>query len=427
MRHKLFWLSIAKHNTGLLLSIFALAAVTQAQTYSVIHNFTGGQDGAAPRAGVTLDQAGNLYGTAASGGYTGGNCTIQGLQGCGTVFKLKHTNSGWVFSPLYAFQWTDGASPYARVVFGPDGSLYGTTAFGGHLAYDCFGRGCGVVFNLRPPQTFCRTVLCPWTETPIFLFRYDQNEGGLPYYGDLLFDGHGNIFGTNLISGSGTYGDVYQLTPSNGGWTVDFVYRFPGSGVNGTGANSGVISDSSGNLYGTAYGQATYGYGSVYELMPSGAGWMEQTLYSFQDGSDGATPIGGVVFDHAGNLYGATLTGGSGGGGTVYRLSPSGGSWTLTTLYSFTGSSGSTAVLTMDSAGNLYGTTWGDGTYGFGNVFKLTRSNGNWIYTSLHDFAGGSDGGRPYGQVSLDAVGNIYGTASTGGTGIQGVVWEIMQ
>jgi uncharacterized repeat protein (TIGR03803 family) len=134
---------------------------------------------------------------------------------------------------------------------------------------------------------------------------------------------------------------------------------------------------------------------------------------------------GGLMRDSAGNLYGTTLTGGDNGGGTVYELSPSNGGWTFTTLYNFSGNGGSFAVLIMDAAGNLYGTTIGDGAYGQGNVFKLTPSNGSWIYTSLHDFTGGSDGSQPYGQVTLDANGNLYGTASIGGPDNKGVVWEI--
>ena len=413
----------------LLLLVLLWAAVftspyADAQTYSVLYNFTGGQDGAAPRAGVTLDRGGNMYGTTSAGGNLDGNCSVH-LVGCGGVFRLKHSGSAWVLSPLYGFQWTDGAEPYARVVFGPDGTLYGTTRGGGHPAMDCNSIGCGVVFNLRPPATVCKTALCPWTENLLWVFRYDLALGGNPLYGDLIFDPAGNILGTTWISNQQTYGGIFKLVPSGSSWTFSFVYQLPFSGDGGELPYAGVIADSAGNLYGTTSGGGPPRHGVVYELTPSGSQWTEQLLYSFQNGSDGGTPIGGLVFDRAGNLYGTTLTGGAGGGGTVYELSPSAGSWTLTTLHSFSGTFGSFAVLTMDASGNLYGTTVADGAFGQGNVFKLTHSNGGWTYTSLYDFTGGNDGGQPYGQVTLDASDNLYGTTWTGGAHGQGVVWEI--
>ena len=201
-------------------------------------------------------------------------------------------------------------------------------------------------------------------------------------------------------------------------------------GDGGDSPTSSVIFDPEGNLYGTTPrggppGGPVGGYGVVYQLTPSGSGWTQNILYLFQNGSDGAYAEGGVIRDQAGNLYGTTLEGGAGGGGTVWELSPSGGGWTLTTLYSFTGTIGSFASLTMDAAGSLYGTTKQDGALGYGNVFRLTNSGGNWTYTSLHDFTGGSDGGQPYGQVTLDTDGNIYGTAATGGASGNGVVFEI--
>ncbi len=109
---------------------FMLASAAQAQTFSVIHNFTGAADGADPWGSLALDRQGNLYGTASAGGFTGNNCTSSG---CGTVFKLTHRGSSWLVTPLYSFQGnSDGAIPFAGVTVGSDGSLYGTTYGGGY-------------------------------------------------------------------------------------------------------------------------------------------------------------------------------------------------------------------------------------------------------------------------------------------------------
>jgi uncharacterized repeat protein (TIGR03803 family) len=135
-----------------------------------------------------------------------------------------------------------------------------------------------------------------------------------------------------------------------------------------------------------------------------------------------------VIFDQSGNLYGATQTGGAGGGGTVFELIlSSSGNWSLNSLYGFSGpaNGGPYASVVMDKAGNLYGTTSGDGAHQWGSVFKLTQSNGVWTSTSLHDFTGGADGGAPYGRLVFDLNGNLYGTASLGGTYGDGVIFEI--
>ena len=170
------------------------------------------------------------------------------------------------------------------------------------------------------------------------------------------------------------------------------------------------------------------GWGTVYQLKLSGSGWAENILYSFQQGNDGLAPTAGLIFDPSGNLYGATQTGGIGGGGTAFELTPlSGGTWNLSTLYGFLGPAfgGPYRSVIMDNAGNLYGTTSGDGAHQWGSVFKLTRSSGGWTYSSLHDFTGGTDGGTPYGSLVFDANGNLYGTTYAGGANGEGVVFEI--
>ena len=375
----------------------ALTQAAPAQTYRVIYAFTGGIDGSGPPAGVTMDAAGNLYGTAFG----------AGAQRYGTVFKLSHQNSSWVFAPLYSFQNVpDGANPGARVIFSPNGALYGTTYAGGA---GCNGVGCGTVFKLTPPATFCRNVLCSWDET--VLHRFEGGNDGFSPFAEVVFDRAGNLYGTTY--GGGTYdsGTVYQMTSSG---AEGVIYSFTG-GSDGALPQADVILDSVGNLYGTT---STNGaYGTVYELTPSGSRWIEHTLHGFENYGMGASPIGGVIFDASGDLFGTTVYSGSNGGGTVFELTPLGGIWAFTVTYALhgNGNEGPSANLILDSDGNLYGTTYVDGAYGFGGVFKLTRSGSEWTYTSLHDFTGGSDGGGPLGQVIFGANGNLYGTTALGG------------
>ncbi len=407
---------------GLVFATAMIAApAAQAQTLTVLHTFTGGSDGAAPVAGLTKDAAGNFYGTTSDGGSD--TCTF----GCGTVYKLVRHGSNWTLNPIYEFTATNHGpfGPEARVIFGPDGSLYGTTVNGG----SCGGEWCGTVFKLQPPATFCRSVTCPWTLTVLHDFA-GGSDGAFPY-SDLVFDPSGNIYGTTSVDGDSSCmvirgvigcGTVFKLTRNaDGTWTNHTLYEFQG-GSDGGRPFAGVVLDQAGNLYGvTAYGgigpcNSNFGCGSVYELSPSGSGWIETTLHQFTGAADGGAPYGGLMFDSASNLYGAAAYGGA-GLGTVYELSPGQGGWNFNVIYTFTGfqASGPESTLTMDAAGNLYGTSASGGNNGgFGTVYKLTPSSGGWSYSSLHDFDLGSDGGLLYGSVAPDANGNVFGVTSSG-------------
>lgn len=409
-QNRLFALSVGLA-TALALSIF-VGPAAQAQKLNVLHNFTGSADGSVPDAGLTMDVAGNLYGTTHYGS----------PYSCGTVFKLGHKGSGWIFTPLYSFAGgSDGCSPYARVTIGPDGSLYGTTT-----------GTYGTVFNLKSPAHPPRAILDPWSET--VLYRFTGGHDGSGPLGDLVFDQEGTLYGTTYLGGANGQGAAYELVPSDGGWTESVLYSFTG-GNDGKWPLGGVIFDRSGNLYGTAHLGGEQGFGTVFELTPSETGWTEKVLYHFEGRSDGANPRGALIFDQSGNLYGTASAGGSYGCGTVFELISSPGGWTYNTLHIFNCDDGEspTSSLVLDVAGNLYGTTAYGGLSGcFGNcgvVFELTPNpNGLWTYTLLHEFTG-SDGALPLGNVIFDANGNLYSTAAYGGrypcdNGC-GVVWEI--
>jgi uncharacterized repeat protein (TIGR03803 family) len=207
------------------------ALPSQAQTLTVLHNFKGGADGSDPAAGLAQDSAGNLYGTTQYGGT--GQCNSLPPTGCGVVFKLSHRGSGWLFTTLYEFGGPpDGEYPLARVIVGPDGALYGTTSQGG--AGSCLGQqGCGIVFKLQPPASFCRAFSCPRTET--ILYSFSSRNDGFNLTGEVAFDRSGNLYGTTANGGGATgcvddgCGTVFELTPNgNGTWTKSTIYAFQG-------------------------------------------------------------------------------------------------------------------------------------------------------------------------------------------------------
>ena len=387
MKSKIFFYLI-------LLTLFAsLIPAVHAQTFSVIHSFTGAADNGYPYAGVTI-RGNALYGT------TGG----QWPYGA-TVYRLARSGSNWLFSTLAGC--ADCGLP-ARAVFGPDGHLYSTSTYNGMY-------GWGTIFKLTPQVGPCRDLRCLWTVNVVHDFT--GSDGYTPGYGDLIWDQQGNMYGTTSGGGSQGNGVAFEMTPSGDGYTETMLYDFPGEG--GYYPMAGLVFDSKGNLFGTTSGGGLQDGGVIYELTNvPGVGWTEHVLYKFRNTDDGKIPFGGLIFDSAGNLYGTTSWGGSGNGGTVFELSPSGDTWTFKLLYSFSAveySCGPWAALTMDGAGNLYGTTKCAGMYGFGNVFKLSNTANGWVYTSLYDFTNGTDGAQPISNVSIDTDGTLYGTAGAGG------------
>jgi uncharacterized repeat protein (TIGR03803 family) len=332
---------------------------------SFIYAFNGPPDGFDPQGNLTLDSAGNLYGTTV---YGGANKTACNGHGCGTVFKLAPPTSkggSWTETILYSFTGgDDGANPQAGVILDSVGNLYGTTENGGSLAR-------GTVFELSPGQDGV------WAE--VVLYTYGMDEGGGIPLGGVVFDGSGNLYCTASTGGPEGGGTVFELSPGLGGsWTYALLYGFDASnGSNdGIGPGDGVVFDAAGDLYGTTMQGGNFGFGTVFELTPSAGSWSETILYSFAGGNDGASPMASLVLDAAGNLDGTTFAGGGKGNpGTVFRLTPgAGGRWTegVFALPS-NGSLGyqPSAPLLLDGAGHAYGTTVAGGVAGRGVIFRI--------------------------------------------------------
>jgi uncharacterized repeat protein (TIGR03803 family) len=331
---------------------------------------------------------------------------------------------------LLAFYATgsNGDEPDAGLISDASGSLYGTTA-------QTAGSVGGTVFQLAPVAGG------GWSERILYRFILDGIDGTGPQAA-LTLDSSGNLYGTTAYGGTGTNcsvygcGTIFKLTPTGGTWTEEILHNFSGAGTDGWQPTSNLIFDSAGNLYGTTTGGGAYGSGTVFEFMPTpGSGWREKILHNFSgNGTGGATPLAGLIFDAAGNLFGTTANGGAHGfynAGTVFELTPTaGGKWTETPIHQFgKGSDGQTpnAGLIFDSAGNLYGTTYEGGPYHRGIVFELTpKIGGGWVEKAIHAFGGvNEDGTNPTAALILDTQGNLYGTTIIGGTQSIGIAFEL--
>jgi uncharacterized repeat protein (TIGR03803 family) len=397
--------------------------------YKSLHMFNGGNDGRGVQSGLTLDQKGNLYGTTGGGGPNNG----------GTVFKLSPNADGsWTESVLYSFcslsNCGDGAEPFASLILDHAGNLYGTTEQGG-TNYGGLG---GTVFSLTP------NLDGTWTESVLYDFCSLSNCGdGIAPYASLILDQEGSLYGTTIGGGANQEGTVFKLTPNvDGTWTESVLYSFCSVARCFDGRNpvAALTSDQAGNLYGTTqYGGNSSGNGTVFKLtLHQDGSWTHQVLHSFcsrSNCSDGGFPMGAVIFDQAGNLYGTTREWPA--GGLVFELAQSkGGGWTEQVLHTFcfrTSCSYGDAPMSsliFDQAGNLYGTTaiggnTGDCNFGCGVVFRLTPSSkGRWKETVLHRFAD-HPGAIPLAGVIFDAAGNLFGTTFGDVNKTQGSVFEI--
>jgi uncharacterized repeat protein (TIGR03803 family) len=339
------------------------AAGSASAAERVIYTFQGGNDGIGPNDLIT-DRAGNLYGTTFNGG---------GPAGAGTVYELSppaQLGGAWTETILYTFSYTalnSGIGPLAGLVMDSAGNLYGTTWLGGP-------QGSGIAFELSPPAQLGGA----WTFTTLYGFGADLTSPEAR----LALDKAGNLYGTTASGGTGGCaggcGGVFKLSPptiSGGSWTETVLFSFSGTFENGGGTSGGLTMDAHGALYGTTFrGSGAQAAGTVFRLTPpkTGTRWTHTVLYDFAGFGDGADPAAEVVFDKHGNLYGMTSYGGSG-------------------------------------AANCFGSPCG-------TVFELTpTTSGPWLHTVLYSFNGGTDGGDPGRALTVDALGNLYGTTGIGG------------
>ncbi len=268
-------------------------------TQTVIHAFTGGDDGSGPGARLTVDRSGNVYGMAPTGG----------AYGLGTIYKIRQVQGGaWTLKVIHAFTGgADGATGSAGRMILRNGHLYGAATTGGTY-------GSGVVFELTPRG------VGEWDFRTIYSFR-GQPDGSFPY-GALLFDASGNIYGTTYYGGANGIGAVYKLSRRPvGEWNENVLYSFQ-DGTDGNSPISNLVFDRVGNLYGTT-SEGGLGSGTIFQLSPVGGGqWTETVVHLFQGPPDGAFAYNGMVVDRFGNFYGATVHGGDNDDGSIYKFTP---------------------------------------------------------------------------------------------------------
>jgi hypothetical protein len=358
--------------------------------------------------GVTVDSTGNLYGI------------YSPASGPQTAFKLVHSSEGWSMIRLYTFQHREANS---RLTIGADGRLYGAALGGGqdNCGYPGFPpENCGSIYVLQPPSAICPAASCSWSKHAVYGF-HGGVDGGYPS-SEIAFDNAGNLYGLTFYAGirdgncstSGGCGTLYELSPA---WNLIATYDFPGSPLAST-PTGHLTFDQAGNIYGTA-GSGGLGLGAVFKLVRSGSTWLENDLYDFQGEccGDGANAQGGIVFDHAGDIYGTTANGGyyGGGWGTVFQLTQRGDIWTEHQLHVFPVLNGNGPYgVVIDQAGNLFGTQT--------DVYKLSPLAAGWVYSVLHQVGYGNDLSI---SLAIDSSGNIYGTCFIGGDYGYGGIFEI--
>lgn len=300
-------------------TVFKLSPGPSGYSYTQLHAFTGGSDGAFPAGGLGFDKSGDLYGTTEFGGT--GNCQIfEYPTGCGTAFELKVSGSTYTYSQIHVYQGgTDGAFPTGPVLVQPGGIILVTTA--------------GVIGGTGTDTagTISQLVLLNGTFYNLTLYAFGYPHRGVVYpMGGVIEDSHQNLFGTATGGGLGRTpaGGVYKLSLVKGIYTQSVLYSFKVSARNGAYPSAGVIEDAAGNLYGTTPidHNEYFNGGTVFELSPTqNKKYAFSELNAFTSGATGLDPQG-VMMGHDGALYGTTFMGGPAysnsysGYGVVFRV-----------------------------------------------------------------------------------------------------------
>ncbi|HET9794475.1 MAG TPA: choice-of-anchor tandem repeat GloVer-containing protein, partial [Thermoanaerobaculia bacterium] len=319
---------------------------------------------------------------------------------------------------LYSFtNGSDGSQPFAGLTADPDGNLYGVASAGGD-------SGAGTVFELvRTDSSYAFRRL----------YSFSGGEDGAEPVAGLVIDRAGNLYGSTARGGAGGSGTVFELGAGPSGYSLTTLYAFSAvsSGTNADGAfpEAPLLRDRFGNLFGTAAGGGPSGDGAVFELARGNAGYSFSVLHALGGGGDGAFPVGGLVSDRAGNLFG-TASGNPAAGlwGTVFEISSVSRSPVYRTLYAFQdGNDGALpyASLIIDSSGDLIGTAAAGGESGAGTIFELAPAGSDFAFRLLYSFAGGFDGGLPAGGVAADSAGRLYGTTMSDGLFGWGTVFAL--
>jgi uncharacterized repeat protein (TIGR03803 family) len=404
----------------LIMFFLLLAAVAWPQTEQTILTFTG-TNGNGPMTGLIQDSKGNFYGATVNGG----------ANGSGIVYKLTKSAKGkWKQTILYSFgpqPGTDGCDPQMPfLAMDKHGHLYGTTPCGG-------AHSNGTVFELTPSKL-------PWKETILYSFT-GGDDGGSPI-GGVIFDSKGNLYGTTNSGGASENcpagcGVVFELIPDKKTWNFSVVHTFTGipsdvpCGVY-DGASPYRMTpaiDDAGNIFGTTIngGESCDNAGTVWELSPiEDGGWNYSILHAMNEVESDATPEAGGVLDSEDNFYFTNAY------SNVYELVAAQGYSDQLLYYNPNGNiGGAYDTVSFDKSGNLYWTTQSayvqDGDEGA--VFELSpNGEGGWKQSTVYAFAsGGAAGVSPWGGVTIDSAGNLYGTCTQYGASDsdKGTVWEI--